>query len=480
MGLQEQITYWRENPCEFVFENFGVDPDLWQREALEAFSRKDARTLKISLQACAGPGKSAVLAWCGWLFLSCYGARGEHPKGAAVSITGQNLKDNLWAELSKWQQRSNYLREFFVWNSEKIYAKDHPETWFLSARTWPKKSNIEEIGRTLSGLHSAFVLYLVDESGDIPPAILKSAEQGLGGCEFGRIIQAGNPTSLDGMLYEAAVRQPDKWHIIRITGDPDDRKRSPRIDIEWAKDQIKLYGKDDPWVKSFILGQFPETSINSVIDINLIEEATTRKISEDDYKWSQKRLGVDVARFGLDSTVIFPRQGLRAFKHVEMRGADTAEIAARVADAKRRWGSEMEFIDDTGGFGAGVIDQLNLAGHSPNGVNFAGKAANPRYYNRRAEMWLEMAEWLKRGGAIPNDPTLKKELMAPTYTLKDGRFIIEPKEKIKARMGFSPDRADALALTFAIADAPSYNSPYGFAQRVFSGKAQTDYNPLDD
>jgi hypothetical protein len=49
------------------------------------------------MQACAGPGKSAVLAWCGWWFLSVQGSRGEHPKGIALSITGDNLKANLWA-----------------------------------------------------------------------------------------------------------------------------------------------------------------------------------------------------------------------------------------------------------------------------------------------------------------------------------------------------------------------------------------------
>lgn len=473
------ITRWRKNPCDFVFENFGVDPDEWQRDALNAFVRNDHRTLRISLQACAGPGKSAVLAWCGWLFLSCYGEPGEHPKGAAVSITGQNLKDNLWAELSKWQQKSKFLSHFFEWNSEKIYAKDHPETWFLSARSWPKKANAEEIGRTLSGIHSKFVLYLIDESGDIPPAIAKAAEQGLGGCEFGRILQAGNPTSTTGMLYEAAVRQPDKWLIIKITGDPQDPKRSPRINIEWANDQIARYGRDDPWVMSFILGQFPTDSINTLLSIDDIDKAMRRPISEDAYKWSQKRIGVDVARFGLDSTVLFPRQGLRAFKFVAMRGADTAQIAARVASAKNKWGSELEFIDDTGGFGAGVIDNLIAAGHAPMGINFSGKPGDPKYFNIRAQMWMEMADWIKRGGVLPDDNILRKELAAPTYSFRNGKFIIEPKERIKERLGFSPDHADALALTFAIPDQPKFDSPYAVLDRVKNQQVLHDYDPLD-
>ena len=92
------IQRWRQNPVQFVVEQFGVEPDAWQRDALMAFA--DPTKPRISMQACAGPGKSAVLAWCGWNFLSCYGDRGEHPKGAAVSVTWDNLRDNLWPEFA--------------------------------------------------------------------------------------------------------------------------------------------------------------------------------------------------------------------------------------------------------------------------------------------------------------------------------------------------------------------------------------------
>ena len=114
-------------------EQFGVEPDAWQLELLRAFA--DPAKQRISLQACAGPGKTAGLAWCGWNFLACYGDRGEHPKGAAVSITSANLEDNLWPELAKWQGRSAFLKSAFTWHKERIVANDHPETWFLSARS---------------------------------------------------------------------------------------------------------------------------------------------------------------------------------------------------------------------------------------------------------------------------------------------------------------------------------------------------------
>lgn len=437
---QLRIKAWREDPSLFVRDNFKVEPDVWQLEVLAAFASTDPNKMRISMQACAGPGKSAVLAWCGWNFLSCYGEPGHHPKAAVMSITSDNLKDGLWAELSKWQSESEFLSKAFKWTKERIFAIDHPETWFMSARSFPKTANAEEQGRTLSGLHSKYILYLLDESGDISPNVLKSAEQGLStGPIFGKILQAGNPTSLDGMLYAAATILREQWFVVVITGDPEDPRRSKRIDPIWAAEQIKAYGRDNPWVKSFILGQFPPSSINALFSIDDVQAAMQREHREEVYNWSQKRIGVDVARFGDDVTCLFPRQGLQSFTPVIMRNANTTEITNRILMAKAKWGSEVEFIDGTGGYGAGVVDQLRLSGHSPMEIHFSAKASSEKYLNKRAEMWFEMNEWVKRGGALPNDARLAKELVSPTYTFSNGKFQLEPKDQIKKRLGFSPD-----------------------------------------
>lgn len=476
---RDLVRIWRHNPVRFVFDNFQTSPDAWQERALIAFANGDEKILRMSLQACAGPGKSAVLAWCGWHFLMCQGERGSHPKGAAISITQDNLKDNLWSEFSKWQQRSKTLTDLFNWTKTRIFSKDHPDTWFLSARSFNKSANAEEQGRVLSGLHSKYVLFLIDESGDIPPNVLKSVDQAFSTADkvFGRAIQAGNPTSTSGMLYAAQSELADQWFVIRITGDPEDPERSPRIDKKWAQAQIEKYGRDDPWVMSYILGRFPAAGINNLLTVDQVEDAMNRTLSVTDYEFAQKRLGIDVARFGTDSTIIFPRQGLRAHKYVEMRNARGPEIAARVMAAKARWDSENEFVDGTGGFGSGVVDSMLLAGANPMEVHFSGKADDPRYYNKRAEMWFRLAEWVKRGGVLPKCPVLKKELVAPTYGFKNGKFILESKDQLKERLLYSPDRADALALTFATVDQPGKSDPLSiFAQK----KMKSDYNPLDD
>jgi len=230
---------------------------------------------------------------------------------------------------------------------------------------------------------------------------------------------------------------------------------------------------------SYILGHFPSTAINSLLSLEEIETAMERtRVVIEDIQHHEKRLGVDVARGGLDSTVIFPRQGLMAYRYVKMRGATGPEIAARIMRAKSKWGADSEFIDDTGGFGASVIDSLTLGGESPQGIHFAGKSSDPQYFNKRSEMWFEMAKWIKRGGCLPRCDTLKKELLAPTYFFKNGKFALEEKDQIKKRLGFSPDIADALALTFAVVDLPRNNI---YTKLVYGNRNnyRSDYNPFE-
>jgi len=479
LNFVDQIKIWREDPVQFVRDQFDVEPDAWQIKGLKAFASNDREMIRISLQACAGPGKSCLLAWVGWNFLLCYGEVGNHPKAACVSITADNLKDGLWTEMSKWQQRSELLQHAFIWTQTRIYAKDHPETWYMSARSFPQTANKETIGKTLSGLHSKYMLFLIDESGDIPIEIGKAAEQAvnetLASGGFIKIMQAGNPISKDGLLYAASISK--RWFVIRITGDPDDPERSPRIDKQSAQDQIDEYGRDDPWIISYLLGHFPNVAINSLLTHLEVEQAMERTLLLTDYNYAQKRLGVDVARGGMDSTVIFPRQGLAAFKYATMRKANGPEVAARILMAKSKWGSEMEYIDDTGGFGGSVIDSLQLSGQTPIGVHFASKATNPRYFNKRSEMWLEMAAWIRKGGAIPKCNKLKKELTSVNYFIKNGKFMLESKDQIKKRLGFSPDIADALALTFAQVDMPA-SDKFGYLRNDNQQNFQSEYDPF--
>ena len=434
---------------------------------------------------------SAVLAWIGWHRLLCFASKGEHPKGYALSVTADNLKDGLWAELAKWQGRSPLLMGAFKWTKERIYAYDHPETWFLSARSFAKDADSEAIGRALSGLHSQFPFILLDETGDMPAAVGRAAQQIFTGNPTDALIaQAGNPTSTTGLLYECCTRLAAMWHFITITSDPSDPKRTPRVDVAHAQEMIDTYGREDPWVMATILGLFPPAGFNQLLSIEDVNAAMDRHYRGHEFEFAARVLGVDVAREGDDKSIIFPRQGLVAFdpgKELVLRNANSVHGAGVVARKWDDWQADGCFVDNTGGFGGGWIDQLQILNKSPVGIHFAGKAMDPRYANIRAEMWWKMAEWVKAGGALPKIPELIAELTTPTYSFKGDQLLIEPKEKIKQRLGRSPDYADALALTFAypVQARPRRLDQFGnmslesvVADSYGSGNPGDPYNPL--
>lgn len=446
----EKIREWRHDPVAFVVDNFGVMPDEWQLDTLTKVGGAPNPKRKLCMKACTGPGKSAVLAWIGWHRLSCFAAKGEHPKGAALSITDRNLKDNLWAELSKWQNRSPFLTEAFTWTKERIYANDHSETWFLSARSFAADSDAEAIGRALSGLHSKFPFILLDETGDMPMTVGRTALQIFTGDPTDALIaQAGNPTSMQGLLYHSCSVGAATWDVVTITADPADPKRTPRVSIEHAQEMIDTEGRDNPWVMATILGLFPPAGFKSLLSHEEVMAAMNRHVREEDYSFAARILGVDVAREGDDKSVIFPRQGLAAFKPEVMRNYTSLQGAGAVSKKWGDWQADAAFVDNTGGFGGGWIDQLSILNRHAIPIHFAGQASDARYANIRAEMWDKMAKWIKAGGALPNIPELVAELTTPTYSFQRDKLLMEPKEKIKSRLGRSPDYADALALTFA-------------------------------
>lgn len=445
---QARIRLWRTDPVQFVRDNFGVEPDEWQKDALALVGGAPKANRRLCMKACTGPGKSAVLAWIGWHRLSCFAAKGEHPKGVALSITADNLKDNLWAELAKWRARSAFLEAAFTWTKERIYATEHPETWFLSARSFAKDADVEAIGRTVSGLHSQFPFVLLDETGEMPAAIGKAAQQIFTGMPVDALIaQAGNPTSSVGLLYESCGSS--LWDTVTITADPEDPKRTPRVGIEHAREMIAEHGRDNPWIMATILGLFPPTGFTSMLGIEDIERAMARTYRQDEYGSAPVALGVDVARQGDDESVISRRQGLMSFQMEAMRIPDIMLVSARVSQAKDDHRADAVFVDETGGYGAGVVDDLRRRQYDVIGVQFGGKPNDPRYYDKRSEMLFVLCEWVKNNGALHPDPRLKKELMALRYVYQGDKFRVVPKDILKKELGWSPDRADALALTFA-------------------------------
>lgn len=464
-----KLALWKSRPDIFVREVFGVVPDPWQEQVLRDFPSNQRQAMKAS----KGPGKSCIEAWLCWNFLLTR----PHPKIAATSISGDNLRDGLWAEMSKWQQKSKLLSQEFTWQKERIFFKQYPETWFMSARNWSKSADSNALGQTLAGLHADYIMFVLDESGGIPDAIMASAEAALSSCVEGHIIQAGNPTHLEGPLYRACTTGKAQWKVYEITSDPDDPMRSPRVSKQWAQEQIDQFGRDNPWVLVNVFGRFPPASLNALIGPDEVKEAQLRRYRETELVLQPRILGVDVARFGDDSSIIFPRQGLQAFNPHQYRGMDGTTGAETVMYRWNEFKADACFIDNTGGFGASWIDNLVRLGKSPMGIHFSQLPADERYANKRAEMAFKLVQWIKEGGAIPESKELADALIKTTYTFKGDKLLIEPKEDVKAKLGYSPDHMDALMLTFAfpVERAHDYSSsPFGAPSNL----NKYDYNPL--
>lgn len=471
---QQRIRAWRADPVLFVRECLRAEPDAWQVEVLQAIAQRQ----RVALKASKGPGKSTVLAWVGWWWL----ATRPHPKVVATSISGDNLRDGLWSELSRWQQRSAFLTAAFRWTAERIVANDHPQTWWASARQWSHSADASQQANTLAGVHADHVLFLVDEAGGIPDAVVAAAEAGLANADpakgtEAKLVIAGNPTHLEGPLYRACTRERALWWVKEISGDPDDPSRAPRISAEWAREQIAKYGRDNPWVLVNVFGQFPPGQSNALIAVEEANQAARRVLHERDYRDEVRVLGVDVARFGDDRSVFFPRQGRVAFTPRVLRNVDTMTLASQVALVIDEWAPDAVFVDVTG-VGAGVVDRLRQLGYGAVaiGIDNAGKpvSAETKFLNRRIEMWWKLASWLRAGACIPDDAELLSELTAPTYAFNaQGKLVLESKADLKARGLPSPDKADALALTFA---QPVASRQVRAAGRTAS--AAHEYNPL--
>ena len=445
----KKITAWRKDPVLFVRECLQAQPDPWQIAVLNDY--RDHQ--RVAMCASKGVGKSTVLAWIIWHFMSVH----LDPLVACTSISSDNLRDGLWSELARWQRVSPFLSQAFSFSAQRIEAIGQTDdglkvgdTWYCSARHWSKSADRLQQSNTLAGLHALNLMFVIDEAGAIPDAVVAAAEAGLatiGGTK--RMVIAGNPTNLEGPLYRACVRDASSWHVTRITSDPDDPMRSTRVSLQWALDQIRIYGRTNPWVLVNVFGQFPPSSMNSLVGPAEVEASFARQFALNSQDHCAKVIGVDVARYGDDRSCIVRRQGQAMMgAPVEMRGAETIAVASMVAKIYNEWAADCVFVDASGGHGVGVIDVLRQSGVRVIEVHFSGSPNEATFFNKRSEIWWQACNWVK-SASLPNVPDIVREFSEPKYYLQGGLMRLEEKEQVKARLGYSPDMVDALACTFA-------------------------------
>ena len=451
---------WRKKPILFLEDAFDVKLDDWQEHVVDMYQNNQ----RVALVASKGPGKTFILSMLAWHFFMT----NFRPKMAALSVTRDHLKSNLWAELLMWREKSRLCTLSTNDGAERITLKGHEGYSFIDARSFAKSADQNTQASALAGLHADNVAFIIDEAGTIPDAIITTADAALTTAVTDRtnskLLVTANPEVPSGLIYRAAMgKSIQKWAVHRISGDPDDPMRAPRVDINWAREQIAQFGKDDPWVLVNVFGTYPDQAANMLLTDSEVHEAMQRTIKGSEVQTSQSRMGLDVSRGGVDKSSFARRKGLKAYA-IEVVSSSLLgpELAGICMLKQQEYKIERLFVDDTGGYGSSVIDSLDMAAPvmDVTPIKYNAKAQDKRYFNKRTEMWVRMRDWVRKGGCLPNDPILANELTTPKLFFLGGVLRLEEKEQIKSRLGYSPDRADALAQTFADVEQQSFYGNY--------------------
>ena len=269
--------------------------------------------------------------------------------------------------------------------------------------------------------------------------------------------------------YFKALKNPEDWHA-------DMRRASetgvlPQDELDAARKEMS----EEQYAQEFEC-DFAAAVANALIPLDVALKASRRDVQKRDYVEAPRVLGIDVARYGDDRSVIARRQGLVVFNFEKFtfRKLSNTELAGRIANVITEWEPDGVFIDGSPA-SYGVIDILRDARLGVIPVDFGGKPLKPKYDMKRTEIWSEMGDWLDVG-CIPEDNELLAELTSPLYSYnKHGKMALESKDDMRARGLKSPDKGDALALTFSFPVAPRARDGRPVLQQT--RQAKTDFDP---
>lgn len=391
---------------------------------------------------------SGLVAWLVLWALCTY----PDTRGVVTANTETQLRTKTFAEVAKWYNVCLF-KDWFTCSAMSIYSKQpgHDKTWRIDAIPW-SETNPE----AFAGLHNAGARTLVifDEASAISNVIWEVTEGALTDKDTEKFwLCFGNPTRNTGRFFDCFNRFRHRWVHRHI--DTRNAVMSDKVQIQkWIDD----YGEDSDFVKVRVRGVFPSSSNMQFISRDVVDTAAQRESEPQSIITTVCILGVDVARFGDDRSVIFCRVGMdaRSWKHREYRGLDGWQLGAKVAEFYNDLvsaGARRVVINiDAGGVGSSPLDWLRKNGYEVNGINFGESPSRKDLYaNKRAEIWARGREWLKAGGQIENSDDLITDLTGVEfdYTPKN-LLLLEKKEDMKKRGLSSPDLADALMLTLAI------------------------------
>lgn len=464
---------WRKDPISYARFRLGLNPTEQQRRLLEAIGPEGA---KVSARAGHGVGKSSAVSAAVWWMLECF----DYPKIPCTAPTASQLRDVLWSELTKWARRSDalsrrnglpeglWLSGLFNVTQDRISDKGAPDEWFAVART-ARKENPD----ALQGFHASDVvisddgsdvaalsdegqlLFVVEEASGVPDQIFEVAEGALSS-HGARLLMVGNPTKNTG--YFARSHKQDRADYTPLHFSCAD---SPLVDPTYRARLVRKFGEGSNVVRVRADGEFPKQDDDTLIALEHAEAAVANETPP--APSGDRRLGVDVARFGDDRTVFVLRQGARIERMLIRAKQDTMATVGDAVRLKEEWRADTIYVDVIG-VGAGVFDRLREQKAPVVAVNVSDAApkrpkrdgVDAQGFRLRDHLWLELADWLKDDKpsfwGVDRDVAedLAGELASVKYKIdSSGRIVVESKDDMKNRGLRSPDLADAVALTFA-------------------------------
>lgn len=486
------IDYYNDgHQIEFVRECLGRNPWSIQEQIIQAVFKYPV----VAVASCNAAGKSDVASDVALTFLTI------KPGSIVITTapTWRQVKDVLW----------RYVRDKYAKAPIKLSDKQCNQVGLDLAEDWFAVGLSTKDSEKFFGYHADDILVIVDEASGVEEEIYIGVDAVTPNLNA-HVLLIGNPTNPDGRFKKAFDDPMVKKFRISVFDTPNFTANN----IASLPDLLRLFdtpegiepiehltkiqktltmpipalispstvyrrylqwGEDHPMWDALIMGEFPKQASASLIPLYLIEKSVAvwkqlqaaKKDPEYRIKpeWTipqadHKEYGLDIARFGDDTTVLFERMGGLVSKPSTWSKQDTSVTTERVL-------SEIDLLDtnaviktDDTGLGGGVTDQLRKAKQDNERwhykivpINFAEGTTNPRkYFNLRTEMYDNLAEqFRKQAIAIPDDDELIAELagIRISYEGKEKNVLkVESKDDMKKRLKRSPDKSDALMLAF--------------------------------
>jgi hypothetical protein len=485
-----------------VLEKFPNGPLDWQRDVMEdirvalqegsmtaeqavnyAMTIEEPQPIQMATATGHGVGKSALVSmiviWAFTTFPDC--------RGVVTANTETQLKTKTWAELGRWFNLCWYARDHFTLNATSLVSKDpsRERTWRIDMIAW-SETNPE----AFAGMHNRGkrLLIIFDEASAISDIIWETIEGATTDSDTQIIwLVFGNPTRNSGRFRDCfdGGHHASMWRSRQIDSRTVAITNKARFE-RWEK----IYGEDSDWFRIRVKGMFPrhgEMEFFSASDIDAAMSAD-REVFVDAF--TPLAIGVDVARFGRNNSVIFPRKGrdARTLERKLYSGISTTELANRVFDTYTQWRPDGIFIDG-GGVGGGVVDQCREKRLFVWEIQFGGKdditgattnTTGEKYANKRAAMYGALREWIKTG-MLPNIPELRTAMLAIKYTFtkKDEIQLTSKEDILDENPDLDLDTLDALCLTFG---GPLHRNAFagGDHPHPQANTAEHEYNPYSE